>query len=1066
MIDKTANNALKAFTATLLSIVVLAIGVSPITAKTVPHTREASSPLEVNLDTIYRKAIDSLVINSMHKSQISSVSIVIANKEQSRYLSYGYADEEKKKQTSPNTYYELGSMSKAFTALGILLLDEQGKLSLNDPVRKYLPWLKVRYRGAYEGKRVDKVVDLTIKNLLYHTSGIPFKTIGYIPEGTSNDMLDRTIRQLAGTQLDYYPGERFQYATINYDALGLIIEKVTGKTYEQYIQEQVLTPLGLNHTYLFRDHAIKTGLMAAGYKIAFFKARPYDAPRFRGNTPAGFVISNARDMERWIRIQMGLVDVPERFKRIITKSHEGDTTVASQRDYFYGGGWFVHIKGNRIQHGGNNPNFSSMLIMKPGSKIGICVLTNLNSNSAEYLAANILNIVEKKDIAGHVTDEYRGLDKLFSIAAISSVLLGGFFFILLVIALIELIQRKRKRLELKEADASGSLLAIPLMLFLGFCIYYLPNVLLQRLPWKSINIWGSPLIMIGSVIGFIASVIIMLYIQLTFRYPRENEKNYFVLIPLSLANGIASALIIFTINESFNRNLEYSKELLVYFIFSLLLFIYSIKLLQSRLIIITNEIAYEKRMSMINRIMCTSYQSIESIGRERIFSGLNNDCAAVAQVPGIIVGLASSILTLLFCLSYLLMKNVYAFIVSSGVILLNGVISFITSRFAVKYWEKNRDIQDTYFGQIQDLVNGFKELVLNKARQFAFWSDMKKYSRLSTELNKKASINIMNFNLYNALMYNLIFGVVVFLFPLLMVDIDSNQLRGNLFIVFYMIGPFNALAGAIPQLMQLRINMRRINRLIADLDKVSTGQKILAPEETPVYSDPVTIQLKDIVFRYMGEKDNGNPEPSEFVLGPVSMEFRSGEMTFIAGGNGSGKSTLGKLVAGLYAPQSGEILINGKSAELRDLNELFASVYSDFNLFKKLYGIDYQQNKDQIMRYLEMMKIQDKVELTEDGEFKSLNLSTGHRKRLAFVVSCLEDKPMMILDEWAAEQAPQFRHYFYEDLLPMLQAQKKGIIVVTHDDRYFDRADRLIKLERGEVIEEIETRKSASIRAV
>ena len=158
---------------------------------------------------------------------------------------------------------------------------------------------------------------------------------------------------------------------------------------------------------------------------------------------------------------------------------------------------------------------------------------------------------------------------------------------------------------------AGLLLAVPILVFFGYCVYYLPNILFSRLPWEAVTVWGSESIPYGSMAGFFAGLLFFSYVLLTFNFPKPNEKNYVALVPLSVINGLTSALIIFTINESFNRELEYSKELLVYFLFALLFFVYTNKLVQGRLIVITNEIAYDKRMGLINRIVHSSYQSIE-----------------------------------------------------------------------------------------------------------------------------------------------------------------------------------------------------------------------------------------------------------------------------------------------------------------------------------------------------------------------------------------------------------------------------------------------------------------------
>jgi len=1009
----------------------------------------------INDDVISEKRaqIDNLVGEIMRESEVPGISIGIVLGEENVCLSYGYSNVEKKVVASSQTLYEIGSMSKSFTAMGILLLEDNKRLSLDDPVSKYIPWFRTHYKGIYDGTKYDGDVEISLRNLLNHTSGIPFETIGFIPEGKSNDSLESTIRNINGIDLCYYPGDRYQYATINYDILGYIIQVVSGVSYETFMTENIILPLGLEHTYFFHDDAKTKGDLAQGYKMEFFRPIPYNAPIYRGNTPAGYIISNVEDMMRWMRIQMGDISVSEQFERIIDRSHVGDTSVASYGEYYYSAGWRINIKGRDINHGGNNPNYSSMLIMDPENGVGICVLSNMNSNASSYIANAILNIIQEKEMGKYVEDSYKQLDTVFSITIITSSVLGLLYFILICKSTIEIYKKRRIKNRLNGVKVAGLFISVPFAVFLGYCIYYLPNVMLERLPWKAVNVWGSSSIMYGSIAAYISILIFLIYVILTFNFPLKHEKGYMTLIPLSLINGIGSALIIFTINESFNRNLEYSKELLVYFIFALLLFIYTIKVLQGRMIIITNELAYEKRIEIIDRIMHSSYQSIENIGRDRIFTSLNNDCTALAQIPSLIIGFASNLLTLIFCLWYIASKSLMTFFASLGIVILNGLICYVTSRLSAKYWEENRDIQDTYFNQIHDLVDGFKELVLNKLRRVAFWQEIKVYARKSTELNKTASIKFLNYGLYNTLMYNIVFGIVVFAFPILIPDIDVNQLRENLFIVFYLIGPFSAVVGVIPQVTQININIKRIDQLITALnsDMIDNVENFNDSNELDI--NDINIKFNDVTYAYHSSNKENHTKDVDFVLGPINMEIRSNQITFITGGNGSGKSTLGKLITGLYPVQEGTVYVNGNVAKIKDLNELFSSVYSDYNLFKKLYGIDYDLKREEIDELLDVMKIREKVDINEKGEFKTIELSTGQRKRLAFIVCCLEDKPMLIFDEWAAEQDPEFREYFYEHLLPMLKNKGKGVVVISHDDRYFHIADQLIKLERGLLVE-------------
>ena len=734
--------------------------------------------------------LDVLADTALKKSKTPGMAVAIVTPDEVVLRGYGYADREEGAAVDPDTLFELGSMSKAFTGPAILLLEQEGKLNLSDDIRTYLPWLAMRYQGTYRGEEINGEVPLTISNFLYQTSGVPFETIGDIPPGGSDAMLEETVRTLVGVELDFYPGTRFQYATINYDVLGLVIQTVSGMRYEEFITKRILKPLGLMDTYVGRQAVAAAGQgdrMASGYKVQYLSSGEYDAPEYRGNTPAGYVISSARDMARWMQIQMGLADIPDAYRELVERSHVGDSTVASSGDFYYAAGWSVHIRGESLSHSGSNPNFSSSLEIDRDKRLGICVLSNQNGSAAGYVSANLLHYVygEKED--KYTAHEYDWLDGVFTLVCIGAALLGALYFVLSVKAIVDIARKKRAKEPLRKARVAGLALAVPIVIFYGFCLYYLPNILLSRVPWHAVTVWGSTSIPLGCIIAFAAGVIFFFYVLLTFHYPKPGEKNYVALVPLSIINGLASALIIFTINECFNRNLEYARELLVYFIFAITFFVYTTKLVQGRMIVITNEIAYEKRMSMIERIMNSSFQAIERIGGSRIYSGLNNDTGAVAQIPGMVVGFVSNLLTVIFCMAYLFTRSIPAFLASLGVIALNAGLSLITSRIASRYWEKNRDIQDIYFGQMSDLVFGFKELLLSKLRKLAFWKELKKYSRLSANLGKEASVKFLNMGLFNTLMYNSIYGVVVFLFPLLIANIDVNGLRETLFMVFYLV---------------------------------------------------------------------------------------------------------------------------------------------------------------------------------------------------------------------------------------------------------------------------------------
>lgn len=171
----------------------------------------------------------------------------------------------------------------------------------------------------------------------------------------------------------------------------------------------------------------------------------------------------------------------------------------------------------------------------------------------------------------------------------------------------------------------------------------------------------------------------------------------------------------------------------------------------------------------------------------------------------------------------------------------------------------------------------------------------------------------------------------------------------------------------------------------------------------------------------------------------------------IAGGNGAGKSTLLRVLTGLYPTETGDILLDGRRPTRDRLRALFATVFTDFHLFDRLYGVG-QVDPERVGRLLERLLLSGKVTLREGAFSTTTALSTGQRKRLALIAAVLEDRPVLIFDEWTADQDPEFREIFYSELLPELKEAGRTVIAVTHDDRYFDRADRLIRMRRGQIV--------------
>jgi putative pyoverdin transport system ATP-binding/permease protein len=366
---------------------------------------DPASELKVPLAEGKTGRIEKYVRAQMKSGKIPGLAIVVVNGNQVVYQKgFGVADLRTKRPVTSGTLFELGSNSEALTALGILRLQAGGLLNINDPVSKYLPWFNMKYiRKEERNPTIDnlnkykyipwfKVREdgaIKLNHLLRHTSGIPSHTIVHFPVARDGRALEKTVRRIVNEDLVAPPGEKFEYAAINYDILGLIIQEVTGEKYEVFMKENLLEPLGLKNTFLFRKEAAGYDL-ATGYKIGFLQPHALTAPVYRGNTPAGYIITNSEDLARWLMIQLDTVELPPLYQTITGLSH-GD-------NYPYTYGWnLVRTSGGEmIWRGGNNPNFSSYIELRPGRKLGVAVLSNLNTSFSLDIGCGIMSILLEK----------------------------------------------------------------------------------------------------------------------------------------------------------------------------------------------------------------------------------------------------------------------------------------------------------------------------------------------------------------------------------------------------------------------------------------------------------------------------------------------------------------------------------------------------------------------------------------------------------------------------------------------------------------------------------------------
>jgi putative ATP-binding cassette transporter len=279
---------------------------------------------------------------------------------------------------------------------------------------------------------------------------------------------------------------------------------------------------------------------------------------------------------------------------------------------------------------------------------------------------------------------------------------------------------------------------------------------------------------------------------------------------------------------------------------------------------------------------------------------------------------------------------------------------------------------------------------------------------------------------------------VLFVAPALF-DLGDGVVRGYVLAILQITGAIGGLLEALPQLRRAQIAWSRIQRLELELDAEPA-----AAAPPPVTTEPARLDLIDVTCAI------DRPGDQPFVLGPINLTLRPGELVFVAGGNGSGKTTLAKLLAGLYRPTSGQIRLAGAAIAdpgCDDYRQLFSVAFTDGHVFRSLLGLDEAHVRDQLTRF----ELDPWVHVA-GGMFSTTALSQGQRKRLLLIAALVQDRPFYIFDEWTANQDPIHRERFYREILPALKARGKTVVVITHDDRYDALADAVLRLDRGALL--------------
>ena len=529
---------------------------------------------------------------------------------------------------------------------------------------------------------------------------------------------------------------------------------------------------------------------------------------------------------------------------------------------------------------------------------------------------------------------------------------------------------------------------------------------------------------------------------------REMHGSLPRLLVMSALGGLSTAAILAAINAG----LQGSGSLWAATLFLVALFLF-IKTQYYVTITTTAEIEaiiHKIRLRVMDHIRRSELLPIEAIGRSRIVAAITSDTAVLTQASNMLSFSIQGAVLVFFVAIYVAFLSLAAIVTTILVIGVAGVIFHYKNRRLAAEKQKSAEWEGRLFDRLTDFLDGFKEVRLNAARSMDLFEDASEVSRTAANIKINSQAETFKLIVTSQISMYVLIGSVVFVAPQFSEALGGLTLTKTTTALMFIVGACFGLVQSIPILLNANAAADRIEQLEIELQATASALDA-AGSAAPSRFD--AIEITGIQFRYVDKFSEAT-----FKIGPIDFSLHPGELVFITGGNGSGKSTFLRVLAGLYPPDSGQIRLNGQQIndETRDkYRSLMSAIFFDYHLFRKLYGIP-DPEPAEVDQLLRQFRLDTKTGVT-NGEFRTLDLSGGQRRRLALIVSLLEKRPILLLDEWTAEQDPEFRRKFYDELLPDLMRAGATVVVITHDDRYLNELllpARRIHMDEGRIVEQ------------
>ncbi|GAA0553917.1 cyclic peptide export ABC transporter [Chitinophaga japonensis] len=527
---------------------------------------------------------------------------------------------------------------------------------------------------------------------------------------------------------------------------------------------------------------------------------------------------------------------------------------------------------------------------------------------------------------------------------------------------------------------------------------------------------------------------------------KANIRKYIYFVALSIVTAGGNMCIIYIINNVLKSYLTDaplpSVNYMLLFAAALSLSFVGRWLVSRNIIGFTQEVLHRLRHDILQMILKSAYYPLVK-NKERIYSAMTRDVGNIVQSSVSFVDVVTNFIIVVICFVYMALISWKLLLCTVALLMFTIFIYAYSEKKGHALFSKAMKHDDRFGRYLNEILDGFKEIVIERKKGTAIeQKHMVGALDASAALNKKALVTFLNNRVIGQMAFYAFIGALL-LYLGKAFSIPNDVLVNFIFLVLYVFGPIETVVILIPGFSQAKTSLKRLASLKNDLWETDAGT---VDTHAPVTFEK--LELKQVFYQYQGEHGGERP----FSVGALDFSLEAGKIVFICGNNGSGKTTFINLLVGLFAADKGTFYVNDvkvEDARSYSYRALFAPVFSDFHLFDECYSVE-NVAQDKVDGYIKMFELEDKVSF--DGtRFTTIDLSTGQRKRLALICAMLEKKPILILDEFGADQDPYFRKKFYTVILQFLKQEGFTIVAITHDDHYYSCCDYIYKFQEGEI---------------